>query len=468
MPALRPVRTVPCAVICLLLAASAVNAEAPGVKTLTGVDFASHADRFEFALRADGPIDPDAISARAEGPVLMIRLDAARADRRWLDTPDPAIRRTLLHPSRRGAPAAIVRTRLAAKVAPVTLENIRVRADGDRVVIAVPRDAAVARRWADSPAPAAEAPAGAVQLTFAPPAEAAPGDATADAIADATDATDADAIDDPMADAIAAVPGGIARPDAPDAPDAIAEPPAAPAIGEDAPLLAAAPAAGEADVPLSAGLASVEGPGVGAFLMSLLFLGAVGLLMWRKMRGSRDTATGRPLIRPIGSHMLGPKQSLLLVDVAGEMVLLGTTDKGVQMLTKIEGRDDGRAAPEVSPGPEVPREAFGAGTFADRLGAAVTRFRSAAARLETPADAPEDRAAERRFFAREREAVREAAEEDALAALADRVEDQPRIEPRRRARRDFAPVEPAPAAPPAPTADDGADLLRRLRALHQA
>ena len=55
------------------------------------------------------------------------------------------------------------------------------------------------------------------------------------------------------------------------------------------------------------------------------------------MKQMKPATEGGPLIRPIGTHMLGPKQGLLLVDVAGEMVLLGTTDKGVQLLTKLDG-----------------------------------------------------------------------------------------------------------------------------------
>ena len=59
--------------------------------------------------------------------------------------------------------------------------------------------------------------------------------------------------------------------------------------------------------------------------------------------------------------MLGPKQSLLLVDVAGDMVLLGTGDKGIQMLTKIEGRDhvDLLAPAKVTPSStKVPSQAM--------------------------------------------------------------------------------------------------------------
>ncbi len=476
----RPFHALLGALCAALLLPAAVNARSPGVKTLTAVDFRAAAEHVEFTVRTDPPLAPDAVSARRDGAVLMIQLDDVAAERRWLETDDAAIARTLLHPSRKYAPAAIVRVRMKRKVGGVMLENIRVRAEGDAVVIAVPRSAAVARAWARAPAaeapaptadaPMADAPASAVKLTFGPPTRVAPP-------AEPT-------LEPPPA--IAAAPDALDDAPAPAAAEEPFDPADTPlALGDDAPLDTPT-----GDVALSAGLARVSGPGIGAFLMSLLFLGAVGFLMWRKMRGSRATPTGRPLIRPVGSHMLGPKQSLLLVDVAGEMVLLGTTDKGVQMLTKIEGRDE--PDPAVTPGPAVPREALGpvAGHFAERLGAAVSRFRTAAARLGTrtsaddgPAAPPapaaddraareraaDDRAAERRFFAREKDALREAAEEDALAALAERVEDTPEIDPRRLARTRFAPVEPAePERPAAPTLDPRADLLRKIRELQRA
>lgn len=449
------------ALLCLFAGALAlpasVNARTPGVKTLTDVGFTAAADHIEFTLRADTALDPAAISARKDGAVLMIRIDDARADRRWLTTQDPLIKRTLLHPSRKHAPAAIVRTRLTRKVSPAMLENIRVRVEDGAVVVAVPRSAAIARRWAA--APAAEAPvepASAFVLTFAEPAAAAETDAVPPAIA----APEAPAEETEPVDA---------------APAAIAAAPidAAPLDPADTPLTFEdeAPLAG-GDVPLNAGLTQVAGPGLGAFLMSLLFLGAVGFFMWRKMRGGRPTAEGGPVIRPVGSHMLGPKQSLLLVDVAGEMVLLGTSDKGVQMLTKIEGKDEpSPVAGAVTPAPQ----AVPVASFAERLGAAVSRFRTAAARLDGgEAEAPPEAAeppAGRRFFNREKVDVRDdAAEEAALAALADRVEDEaPESDARRRARTHFAPVEPAPArAASAPPLDPTADLLRKIRSLQRA
>jgi flagellar biogenesis protein FliO len=86
-----------------------------------------------------------------------------------------------------------------------------------------------------------------------------------------------------------------------------------------------------------------ESTGMGAAAATLCLMLAGGLLLWRKVKGhTGDRGTGR-LIRPLGTHVLGPKQGLLLLDVAGEMVLIGTSDKGVQMLTKIEKSDRAEA-----------------------------------------------------------------------------------------------------------------------------
>lgn len=435
------------ALICALLLPAAVNARSPGVKTLTDVAFAAHDDRVEFVLTADPPLAPDAISARADGAVLMIRLDDTRAERRWIDTPDRLVRRTLLHPSKTDGPAAVVRSRFTRAIDPAILSDIRVRAEGDTLVVAVPRTAAIARRWAAADAaPAATAGTStATTSTPAAPARAAEPAPAADALTSAIPGAAGEGEREDEADALAAD----------EATDLAAAPAAIPtattaALGEDAPLTAEPAAPDATETPFAAGLTSpdAQGPGLAAFAVSLLFLAAVALLMWRRMRGARDAHTGRPLIRPVGTHMLGPKQSLLLVDVAGEMVLLGTTDKGVQMLTKIEARDPEPREPRPAPA-AAPAEPQG---FAARLGGALARFRTAAGHID-PA-APQTTGAD-----------------DALAALAARVHDPAPTDrdSRRRARRHFAPVTPAPAAmPPVAPADPAADLLQKIRRLQSA
>lgn len=465
----------------------AVNAQAPSVKSLTDVGFESVGDRFEFVVQADAPVAPQAVSARANGPVLMIRIDGLRTDRKWLETPDRSIKRTLLHPSRKHAPAAIVRTRMTRPVAPEMLRNIRVRTEGGALVVAVPRDAVVARGWAAADAnPAPAQPASLKAVAEAPEANPAPGDTQPVAPLAAEPSVRLTF----AAPAVAGAPGGAADDDAPL--DDQAEPLA---LGDSAPLLAVEPDVQVETVAAGLVQAGPDGPSLGAYLMSLLFLTVVGFIMWRKMRGAKATASGKPIIRPVGSHMLGPKQSLLLVDVAGEMVLLGTSDKGVQMLTKISNdADSGETPVPVVPSAQAaPASAVAggsmvggsvvSGSFAERLGQAVSRFRQAAARMEQPAEpaaevddgalpTPDlvDRAAERRFFAREKAAVREAAEMDALDALARQVEDPaPQIDSRRFARRNFAPIAPAAVTlPTPPESDPAADLLRKIRSLQSA
>ncbi|MCA9541591.1 MAG: hypothetical protein KC620_21985, partial [Myxococcales bacterium] len=255
----------------LLALPAAVNAKAVGVNPLTGVDFTTSADRMELTVRAEQPIAPDQISAQAEGNVLMLRVDGVQTTRRWLATPDDLVKRTLLHPSRQHAPAAVIRMRLNAPVSAAVVENIRVRAADDGALIAaIPRDARVAARWAAVDAPVAAQPApNAVKLNIG------------------VDKAPAAAIEVPAALAAASTSvGGI--------PEALAAP--ASISGEDAPLEAPAPEA--VDQPLIAGLgeAGPEGPSLAAVLASLLFLSVVGFIMWRKMRTARPTGGNGPLI----------------------------------------------------------------------------------------------------------------------------------------------------------------------------
>ncbi|MCB9553208.1 MAG: flagellar biosynthetic protein FliO [Myxococcales bacterium] len=197
--------------------------------------------------------------------------------------------------------------------------------------------------------------------------------------------------------------------------------------------------------------------------------------MWRRMRGARDAHTGRPLIRPVGTHMLGPKQSLLLVDVAGEMVLLGTTDKGVQMLTKIEARDtdphprDARPAPVAAPAAAAEPQGFAA-----RLGGALARFRTAAGHIDPrPPAPPAPTTPSPRFAARVRDTAPPPPTDDRAT---DRAATAPPTAPptaassRRRA--PAATSRPSPLPPPhrphRPQTDPAADLLQKIRRLQSA
>lgn len=414
-----------------------VNARTKAVKTLTEVGFEGTEEALRFELVADDALSPDDISADAEGTVISFRVDGAKTTRRWVSTRDDLIKRTLLHPSRDGA--AVLRVRLNEKVTAQMLRNVMVKAEDGTLTVLLPRSTAIAERWAGA-------------ATVAPPKAVLP-----------------PTVIEPSgeAEAVTEAPAAVAEP----APTGVAVAPAAPATEAETPLVLDAPAESE---PLTSAVAqpSPEGPSLGVTAVSMLFLGVVGLLLWRRTKAQRGAGGAGPMIKPVGTHLLGPKQSLLLVDVAGEMVLLGTTDKGVQMLTKIEPRErpaDSPVTPSASAVPaaalgelEEEDEAPGAG-FAERLGRAFARVRSATSRPDVS-----NTDTEREFFARSKQAVREAADEDALAALVDAVDDeQPRVNISRRAPR--AAARPAPAAAPAAGTDEmAADLLQKIRRLQSA
>jgi flagellar protein FliO/FliZ len=134
-------------------------------------------------------------------------------------------------------------------------------------------------------------------------------------------------------------PGVVsAAPSAPSAPVAVSEPP----IGAR-PLALDEPEVSADEEHVSANVAGEsDSTGTGAAAMTLCLLLGGGFFLWRKIKHHRPNAQNGRLITPLSTHFLGPKQGLLLLDVAGEMVLLGTSEKGVQMLTKIERT----AAPE--------------------------------------------------------------------------------------------------------------------------
>jgi flagellar biogenesis protein FliO len=261
---------------------------------------------------------------------------------------------------------------------------------------------------------------------------------------------------------------------------------ATPVTGGDGPLTVTPEKAEDRPLADPQEAAPAEGPGLGAVLVSLLLVGGAGFVMWRKARGAKKAgAANQKLIRPLGAHLLGPKHGLLLVDVAGEMVLLSTSEKGVQMLTKIEtpaALEAAKAAVAAAPVAAEPTPTP-PGTLADRLGRALSKVRAAA---QSDEDVSVDEL-ERGFFARADDAVREAAEDDALAALAAQVDDEPEIgaAPRRVGRTPAAGrgrpaavrplATPIPVAAPSPAARNpareqhlAADILEKIRQLQGA
>lgn len=451
----------------LSLGATSVNAKTTSVNSLTRVTFDSDADSLSFTFHARHAIDGNAISASSEGDVLNLRLEQTRVKRRWVQLTDPSVVRALLHPSKRDEPAAVLRIRMPEAVPESVLRNVIVRVEGKLLVAVVPRDATVAARWAN-PTPVADAAADGTTET-AQPTAAEPGAA-------ATTGTEAvaGAAGNPVVldETTIAIPAREAEgADEAVAADESATAEATPIATEENTPIATAETTDEAAI-AEMGLApATSGPSLGALAMSMLFLMAIGFVMWRKMRPATATKAGGRAIRPVGSHMLGPKHHLLLVDVAGQLVLLGSGDKGVQMLTTIPRNDSVTPADVEVPADAMPEATATPQTFADRLGTAVARIRDAARGMKKPSltDELTSEEVEREFFAREEEAVREAAESDALALLADDVDDKPEVG---RARMRRAVQKPKPAPKATPKVDERAslenDLLRKIRRLQSA
>lgn len=445
------------AVLILALSSLAsVNAWAKDVNVLTKVEFNALADYMEFEFQARNPLAPEAISARADGHVLVFRFADVRTKRRWLKLDDEQIKRTLLHPSRKKGPSANLRVRFFEPVDSAVLKNIRVRNEGGRLIAAVPRTADVARMWAGNASEVAKAPAAVPTTSTKAEPKPAPSKMVKDPVAAAT------------------------TPQAPNAGPMPAAP--APESPEDMPLNlpetkdeVVAQKAEEADeeaLPVESGLAQVpaDNLNMGAIAMSLLFLLGVGFVLWRRMRATGTEESSGPLIRPVGSHMLGPKQGLLLVEVAGDMVLLGTGEKGVQMLTKIEGKtseDSQPVAPRVEPlAQPIDANSVEAGTrpaFTERLGQAIERIREVAGGVSIRSES---------YSSIHDEVAADLDPNDPLASLADGVQDVSVGATRSRAsRRDFNPIEPRMPEPVyggQPPVNDSDDLLAKLRNLQSA
>ena len=92
--------------------------------------------------------------------------------------------------------------------------------------------------------------------------------------------------------------------------------------------------------------AAVRMVGVLALILVLLI---GGLYLMRRLMPARmrNKLAGRG-IKVLSQHALGPKRALTVVEVCGQVLLLGVTDQNISLLTKIEdtslikaGREDG-------------------------------------------------------------------------------------------------------------------------------
>ena len=69
-------------------------------------------------------------------------------------------------------------------------------------------------------------------------------------------------------------------------------------------------------------------------IVVVLMLGA--LVVLKRLMGEGPAGMGGPMIRTLGGLRLGPGKSIVLVEVAGEVLVLGATSKELTLLTRIE------------------------------------------------------------------------------------------------------------------------------------
>ncbi len=80
-------------------------------------------------------------------------------------------------------------------------------------------------------------------------------------------------------------------------------------------------------------------------ILTLFFLlGLLGAAMFALKRfsasggGASSRAASRP-VKVVASAFLGPKRNIAIVEVAGEMLVLGLTPTTITFLSKVEGKD---------------------------------------------------------------------------------------------------------------------------------
>jgi flagellar biogenesis protein FliO len=429
----RQVSRVCAAVIFMVVALGSVNASANGVNTLSDVSFSNMADRIDVRITPKFPIPAQKVSASTEGSLLILRFDGSTARRRWVKANDADIKRVLVHPLKGTALASNVRIRFKASIPASVLKNIRVRAEGSVLIAAIPRTEKIALHWQGASttpqkvAPVASKPKAVSKAKSIVAPTKVSADALVGPVLPGSDIKLEDSGSKDEEQNLESTSNGLAQPD-------------------------------------------LDSAGKGVVIVATLFLGLIGLVFWKKMRAPTLGSNDGPMIKPVGTHMLGPKQGLLLVDVAGQMVLLGTSDKGVQMLTKIEN-ENGVVGEDIASrvnlnGQEVPESALnqaGKEGFAARFGRALERIRGASnGRNSTP----------KYGLVADQVQAEAATGYDPLSAMAGQVSDvTPGDTNRRTSRRQFDPVQPRipePAHYAQPPVDDQDALLAKLRSLQSA
>ena len=95
---------------------------------------------------------------------------------------------------------------------------------------------------------------------------------------------------------------------------------------------------------------------VGSFLQMIASLGiVVGMifvarhLVTRFQKGGLTNRTVPKHVRVVESRFLGPKKSLILVEVGGEYLLLGSTGEGVNLIKQIDMIESIEVVEDLSP-----------------------------------------------------------------------------------------------------------------------
>ena len=276
----------------------AVSVHAAERVQVSQAEFLSHANHLEFRLTVEQPFSMTKVSARYDDTLMVFEIDGGVAERRWVSVDDQVLSRVLLHTTSDNKKAAL-RVRFASSVTESMLKNVRYRFEDNVFIAAIPKTEKIAEGWA----------AHAQKTVVAKKnAEEKPSENTA-------------LLDDSEQPVFGVQKAKAIVPSEEETAEKLENPSEA---------LKSNPAE------LAAGIASAETDQGPVFLVALVLMLGTGLVLMKKMRNGKPASEGGPLIRPVSSHMLGPKQGLLLVEVAGEMVLLGTTEKGVQLLTKID------------------------------------------------------------------------------------------------------------------------------------
>ena len=84
----------------------------------------------------------------------------------------------------------------------------------------------------------------------------------------------------------------------------------------------------------------------GALIVVLVLMGGAAALVKRYLGGPGGIG-GAPALRIVGGLRLGPGKSVILVELAGEVLVLGATQKDLTLLTKV---DDPHRIEQLRPG----------------------------------------------------------------------------------------------------------------------